>query len=226
MASLSVLGLAAYATSSAYTAFSAVGGTPGGRSQRNLRLSQQMPTESEQGHMGASIAGACAVGAAAAALGMTRTAKRSARVARAADMKFNEQFTHSSGPKSITVGKGGPVAFSTLAAGLAKAGLTSAIDADGPFTIFAPHDGAFVASDLTPEAVLANPDLAQILKMHVISGKIYAKDFKNQTLETLGGPVTMKKGVKGVAMNKAIIVKPDCEVANGVLHILGGVILP
>ncbi|CAE8650870.1 unnamed protein product [Polarella glacialis] len=234
MSGLMLAGIAAYGTSTVYTAFTAVGGGLAGLStgrsvsNRGTSSSSQQSSRSEAS-FGTSTTGVCVLGAAAAALGVASGRRSSGRqgVSRAANpRKFNEQLPCSSGPFSVTVGKAGPSSFSILIAGLEKAGLTSALDGDGPFTLFAPDDKAFAAAGLTAEAVLAHPDLVTILKMHVLPGAIVAKGFKNQTVETLGGPVTMRKGVKGVMMNKAVINKADVEIANGIMHILGGVILP
>ncbi|CAE8611422.1 unnamed protein product [Polarella glacialis] len=235
MSGLMLAGIAAYGTSTVYTAFTAVGGGLAGLStgrsvsNRGTSSSSQQSSRSEPS-FGTSTTGVCVLGAAAAALGVAagrRSSGRQGEVSRAANpRKFNEQLPCSSGPFSVTVGKAGPSSFSILIAGLEKAGLTSALDGDGPFTLFAPDDKAFEAAGLTAEAVLAHPDLVTILKMHVLPGAIVAKGFKNQTVETLGGPVTMRKGVKGVMMNKAVINKADVEIANGIMHILGGVILP
>ncbi|CAE8685983.1 unnamed protein product [Polarella glacialis] len=235
MSGLMLAGIAAYGTSTVYTAFTAVGGGLAGLStgrsvsNRGTSSSSQQSSRSEAS-FGTSTTGVCVLGAAAAALGVAAPAGAvpgDKEVSRAANpRKFNEQLPCSSGPFSVTVGKAGPSSFSILIAGLEKAGLTSALDGDGPFTLFAPDDKAFEAAGLTAEAVLAHPDLVTILKMHVLPGAIVAKGFKNQTVETLGGPVTMRKGVKGVMMNKAVINKADVEIANGIMHILGGVILP
>ncbi|CAE8650869.1 unnamed protein product [Polarella glacialis] len=233
MSGLVLAGIAAYGTSTVYTAFTAVGGglagLSTGRSVSNRGSSSSQQSSRSEASFGTSTTGVCVLGAAAAALGVASGRRSSGRqgVSRAANpRKFNEQLPCSSGPFSVTVGKAGPSSFSILIAGLEKAGLTSALDGDGPFTLFAPDDKAFAAAGLTAEAVLAHPDLVTILKMHVLPGAIVAKGFKNQTVETLGGPVTMRKGVKGVMMNKAVINKADVEIANGIMHILGGVILP
>lgn len=236
MASLSVLGVAAYATSTAYTAFSSVGGSPAGRTERNLRLSQQMPMGSEQGRTaGTSIAGACALGVAAAALGAARAGKRSARRAdvlpRAAGEGPVLERLAGTGPKSIQVGKAAASSFATLIAACEKAGLTAALAGPGPFTVFAPDDASFgeflTTANLTADQLLANPDLGKILQHHVVSGTVLQKDFKNTTLTSIAGTsIVMKKGVKGVSVSGVIIKKPDVTCDNATIHIISSVMMP
>ena len=80
--------------------------------------------------------------------------------------------------------------FSTLVSLLTKAGLTKTLQS-GKFTLFAPTDDAFsrVPSD-TLTALAADPTgaLADLLKYHVVSGAVLAKDIKRDTLaNTLAG---------------------------------------
>ncbi|MCW3997750.1 MAG: fasciclin domain-containing protein, partial [Candidatus Bathyarchaeota archaeon] len=64
--------------------------------------------------------------------------------------------------------------FTTLLAALDAADLTSALEGEGPFTVFAPTDDAFAA--LEPaflDYLLANPDvLSEVLLYHVVSGAV------------------------------------------------------
>ena len=69
---------------------------------------------------------------------------------------------------------GDPAEFTVLLAALETAGLVDALNGEGPFTVFAPTDAAFAALleelGITAEDLLANPDLANILLYHVVSG--------------------------------------------------------
>jgi uncharacterized surface protein with fasciclin (FAS1) repeats len=62
--------------------------------------------------------------------------------------------------------------FSTLIAAIEAAGLAEALEGEGPFTVLAPTDAAFEAAletlNLTPEELLANPALSDILLYHVL----------------------------------------------------------
>ena len=67
-------------------------------------------------------------------------------------------------------------AASTLVAALKATGLDEALAAEGPFTVFAPTNDAFTAllaelgTDVT--GLLAREDIVDILKYHVVSGKV------------------------------------------------------
>jgi uncharacterized surface protein with fasciclin (FAS1) repeats len=110
------------------------------------------------------------------------------------------------------------------------AGLTNTINA-GTFTIFAPSDDAF--SNILPEdykALLENStELKNVLTFHVVEGKIMLKDLKDgQKLTTVQGEnLTIKVGSdKVVTVNGANITKADIVASNGVIHIIGTVLMP
>ena len=70
--------------------------------------------------------------------------------------------------------------FSTLVTALKAADLVSALQGDGPFTVFAPTNDAFAKIDSeTLNSLLEEKNqkvLANILTYHVISGKLAASD--------------------------------------------------
>jgi uncharacterized surface protein with fasciclin (FAS1) repeats len=122
--------------------------------------------------------------------------------------------------------------FTTLLAAVASAGLTEVIDGEGPFTVFAPTDEAFkqlpegtVDSLLKPEN---KQQLADILKYHVISGRVYsdhaAQASRAKTL--LGRVVDTSVSADGLRINDSTILRPDLEAANGVIHVIDSVLLP
>ncbi|MEQ8821261.1 MAG: fasciclin domain-containing protein [Sumerlaeia bacterium] len=122
--------------------------------------------------------------------------------------------------------------FNTLGAAVGAAGLAEALRGEGPFTIFAPTDAAFAAlPDGTVEGLLepgAKDQLAGILKYHVVPGRIYSDQaLKAGSATTLEGgdlKIVVKDGVAMV--NGAKIVQTDIEAANGVIHVIDGVLLP
>jgi len=122
-------------------------------------------------------------------------------------------------------------AFNTLLAAAEAAGLAGALAGDGPLTVFAPTDAAFEAlPDGTVESLLKpeNKDqLAAILKLHVVSGKVTSADLAGKTLEaeTLGGPVSID-ATDGVTVEGATVTEADIMTSNGVIHVIDQVILP
>ncbi len=78
---------------------------------------------------------------------------------------------HVSTQTIIELGKSIPD-FSTLVSALEKANLVTVLNGTGPFTVFAPDNAAFAALNLTTANLLALPNLGDILKYHVVSGKV------------------------------------------------------
>jgi len=120
--------------------------------------------------------------------------------------------------------------FSTLIAALVAADLVDALDGRGQFTVFAPTDAAFAAigyddsniGDLPVEA------LKNILLYHVAQGRRYAEDvLSSDKYRMLNGDFAMIEfdGVDAF-IDGAPIVQTDVEADNGVIHIIGGVMLP
>ena len=121
--------------------------------------------------------------------------------------------------------------FSTLVGFVTAAGLAETLSGPGPFTVFAPTNEAFakVPAD-TVASLKADPKgaLANILKLHVISGKVMAADAVKAAgtcVDTLGGKVKVEKAADGsLTIGGAKIVKTDIEGDNGVIHVIDGVI--
>ena len=128
--------------------------------------------------------------------------------------------------------------FETLAAALTAAGLVETLKGDGPFTVFAPTDDAFAAlPEGTVDSLLAEPEgeLAEILKYHVVPGKVMAADvagLDGQKVTTVqGAELTVEVADGKVALVDAAggrvnVVATDVEASNGVIHVIDGVLLP
>ena len=119
--------------------------------------------------------------------------------------------------------------FNTLLAAVDAAGLRSALEGPGPFTVFAPVDEAFAA--LPPGTVQTLVDhpaqLARILKYHVLSGahdrETLVAQAEWQSLE--GAPVPIRRADPFEVKN-ATVVAADIACDNGVVHVIDRVILP
>jgi uncharacterized surface protein with fasciclin (FAS1) repeats len=119
--------------------------------------------------------------------------------------------------------------FKTLLAALEAADLTDALRGAGPFTVFAPTDGAFAKLPKgTVEALLKDiPKLQSILTYHVVAGKVMASDVvKLDEAKTLQGQVVRIDTSSGVKINGARVVKTDVAAGNGVIHVIDEVLLP
>ncbi len=100
----------------------------------------------------------------------------------------------------------------------------------GTYTFFAPTDTAFTSlNEAQLERLIANPtELASVLKSHIVAGTINASGLTNgSTVTTLSGvqlPVTVANGV--VTVGGARVVQADVAATNGVIHIIGSVLVP
>jgi uncharacterized surface protein with fasciclin (FAS1) repeats len=121
--------------------------------------------------------------------------------------------------------------FTTLAAALDAGELVSALQAEGPFTVFAPTDDAFAA---LPEVVLDDlllpenqSQLQDILRYHVVSGQIFSGNLEDgATPTTLQGQTLTVDLSEGVMINEADVTTADIITKNGVIHIIDAVLLP
>jgi uncharacterized surface protein with fasciclin (FAS1) repeats len=134
--------------------------------------------------------------------------------------------------------------LSTLVSAVKAAGLDTTLAQPGPFTVFAPTNDAF--SRLAPGTVdkLMKPEnkatLTKVLTYHVVPGNVTIEDLQAKaaanggttTLTTVEGE-PLKVAVQGqmisltdVNGNKSYIETGDVRQANGIVHVVNGVVLP
>jgi uncharacterized surface protein with fasciclin (FAS1) repeats len=119
--------------------------------------------------------------------------------------------------------------FNTLLAAVKEAGLVEALSGESALTVFAPTDEAFAKlGEETIRTVLADKALlTKILTYHVVSGRVMAGDVvKLQTAPTLQGQDVRISTIGGVRINDAMVVTPDIEASNGIIHIIDTVLIP
>ncbi|CAN5721865.1 fasciclin domain-containing protein [soil metagenome] len=123
--------------------------------------------------------------------------------------------------------------FSFLLAAAVKAGLADELAADGALTVFAPTNNAFRAAGFPTQASVEAADatvLAGILTYHIISGIVEATDVPagpNAAVTVLsGGTVYATSNSSGVYINGVKVVAADIRASNGVVHVIGRVLLP
>ncbi len=129
----------------------------------------------------------------------------------------------------------GEASFSTLVDAVDAAGLTETLQGDGPFTVFAPTDDAFESTldelGLTAADLLDDTDtLTDILSNHVVAGSLSAADLAEmdgEELDALGGE-TLAVSVDSdtISIDGVEVTSADLEASNGVIHAIGGVLLP
>ena len=134
--------------------------------------------------------------------------------------------------------------FSTLVTALKAADLVAALQADGPFTVFAPTNAAFAKIDSkTLNSLLEKKNqkaLANILTYHVIPANLTAanvvaalkKGNGMVELKALNGQmitVLQKAGkiwLKDSNGNYSEIITTDVMGSNGVIHVIDSVVMP
>ncbi len=132
----------------------------------------------------------------------------------------------------------------TLVAAVKAAGLVETLKGAGPFTVFAPTNGAFGALPAGTVDTLLKPEnkatLTGILTYHVVAGRMDAAalskaiaDGKGKaTIKTVaGGTLTAMKSSSGITVTdekggSAKVTIADVYQSNGVIHVVDQVLLP
>ncbi len=99
-------------------------------------------------------------------------------------------------------------------------------------TVFAPTNAAFIAAGLDSTAI-ANANittLGNILKYHIVTGRLYGSDMKADSIKTVQGPkalITLTNGskIRGIKNGgPSSIVEFDINASNGVVHSIDSVL--
>lgn len=158
-----------------------------------------------------------------------------------AALTFSSAVTAQKTIVDVAVGNKG---FSTLVAALKAADLVSALQGDGPFTVFAPNNAAFAKIDQATLGSLLKPEnkkaLTNILTYHVVPSKLMASDVV-AALKKNNGKVEVK-GLNGQVLtvmskdgkiwikdqngNYSEIIATDVKADNGVIHVIDSVVMP
>lgn len=128
--------------------------------------------------------------------------------------------------------------FSILVEAVVKAGLAEALQASGPFTVFAPTNDAFnlLFEELGVSSIddLTAEQLTPILLYHVVGSKVMAADVSTGYVPSLNTTAPGNNSVMiladagmGVMLNgSSKVVAADVMTSNGVIHVIDRVILP
>ena len=125
--------------------------------------------------------------------------------------------------------------LSTLVTALKAGNLVTALQGEGPFTVFAPSNAAF---NKLPDAALQRlldpqnvGELVGILTYHVLPGSaVYSEDIKStQKMTTLQGQdllITSYSGVGVMIVGNSKVTVADKAATNGVVYIIDTVLMP
>lgn len=150
----------------------------------------------------------------------------------------------STASKTITEIAVGSDDFDTLEAAVIAAGLAETLGGEGPYTVFAPTDAAFEALPAGTVETLVKPEnkaqLTNILTYHVVAGEFTAADVVaaieagngSASLPTVNGSFITAAAYDGKVYlsdyqgNAIGVLNTDVKAANGVIHVIDGVLLP
>lgn len=122
--------------------------------------------------------------------------------------------------------------FGTFLAAAEAAGLSDALESDGPFTIFAPTDAAFAALPDGRLEELMNEEnrveLTEVVSYHVVPEEVPGDELEDGAeLGTVNGatlPVSVEDGA--TILGNATVAAPGIVAGNGILHAVDAVIVP
>jgi uncharacterized surface protein with fasciclin (FAS1) repeats len=132
----------------------------------------------------------------------------------------------------------------TLVAAVKAGGLVDTLNSAGPFTVFAPTDGAFAKLPAGTVETLVKPEnkdtLVKILTYHVVAGRVSSKQLAamikkgggKATLKTVQGEdltATMSGGkimLTDAKGGMATVTTADVFQSNGVIHVIDTVLMP
>jgi uncharacterized surface protein with fasciclin (FAS1) repeats len=116
----------------------------------------------------------------------------------------------------------------TLEDALIAADLIETLSGDGPFTVFAPTDGAFAAlPDGTLDALLIDiPALTELLKHHVHSGSLEETDLTDGlSIATLNNDnLSVSNDGTTIMIDNAMLTLSITQADNGIVHVLSQVL--
>jgi uncharacterized surface protein with fasciclin (FAS1) repeats len=120
--------------------------------------------------------------------------------------------------------------FNTLVTALTEADLVSALEAEGPYTVFAPTDEAFkkLPKDVLNNLLNDKEALKNVLLYHVVSGDITSKQIVklNEAMTLNGSDIKIKVDDGKVMVNDSQVVGADVMASNGIIHVIDTVLLP
>jgi uncharacterized surface protein with fasciclin (FAS1) repeats len=122
--------------------------------------------------------------------------------------------------------------FTRFLAALQAVGYAETLRGEGPFTLFAPTDEAFRRLPPGEFERLMQPrnrdELLALLAYHVVPERVTRASVQGRVVsaEAASGYRLALDGRDGLRVNDELVVAPDIEAANGVVHGLNAVLAP
>ena len=118
----------------------------------------------------------------------------------------------------------------TLNTAIMSCSLDGTLSGPGPFTVFAPTDGAFNNLPVGTVTALLNdiPALTDILLHNVVGDSVMSGMLSNNQVVTtlLGTDVSVTINSSGVYIDNALVTLVDLVGDNGVVHVIDAVLIP
>lgn len=119
--------------------------------------------------------------------------------------------------------------FKTLITAVREAELYDTLSNEGPYTIFAPTDEAFLnLPSGTLENIFQNKEkLTEILTYHVVPNIVKSDEVINlKNTKTINGKDITINTSTDLKIDNAKIIKSDIECSNGIIHVIDEVLNP
>lgn len=111
---------------------------------------------------------------------------------------------------------------------LQQGGMIDHLSGHSAWTVFAPHNQAFAElSAITMESLHQDkPTLRSLLSYHLVEDELWMSTLHEvDFLRTYHGDELRIDNWDEIHINNALIVKPDIECSNGIIHIIDRVLL-
>ncbi len=121
--------------------------------------------------------------------------------------------------------------FRVFLQALETAGLNDILKTNGPYTVFAPIDDAFIRMPQTKRDAVFKPEnkhrLQSLLMHHIAPGMLPSSELKRlDEVHTAGGDELTIESRMGLWINEAQVVTTDLMASNGILHAIDTVLMP
>ncbi len=116
--------------------------------------------------------------------------------------------------------------FSKFSEIMETAGLTQDLNEGGPYTIFVPNNDAFF-----DEILLNETQALSLLEYHIVEGNLTQENlletYREEEIINLSNDVlVINENENGeILVNEEVVIESDILTANGVLHIISGILL-